>query len=186
MKKIVAVVIVVIVLFTSGCATVVEHKARAKVVKSQADVIVSDNEKYIERSELRQRAIKNGDNAVASGELVSQDGISASSGYEKGNPVIIINESNYDLDIEIADSHGRVFKFRLDRGEVKGGGDEPFKLEVGNNRVRSFRSKESNKRPFTETMMGVKSVPYFYYNEDKDNQDKSYCGFTIIRGGNGW
>lgn len=198
MKKIVAVVVVVwvIVLFTSGCATsfggwsgmplrAAENQAKAQVVKSQADVIISDNKMYIERSEWRQQAMKNGDNAAASGESASQDGISISKGCENGEPVIIINDSHYDLDIEIADSHGRVFKFQLARGESKGG-EKEFKLEIGNHRVRSFRARESNQRPFTETIMGVKSVPYFYYGTDKNNQDKSCCGYTIIRGGSGW
>lgn len=191
MKKIsVVFVLLLVVAMASGCASwsgiplrAAENKAKAQVVESQADVIVSDNEMYIERSEWRQQAIKDGDNAAASGESASQDGISISNGYKDGKSVIIINDSNYDLDIEIADSHGQVFKFRLDRGKSKGEEEGGFNLEVGNHRVRSFRARESNQRPFTETIMGVKSVPYFYYGADKDNR---YCGYTIIRGGSGW
>lgn len=208
MKKISGLVVVLLLgVLSAGCVTsgiqlqAAKNKAAAKVIGSQADTVVYDNEMYIARSRARHQSIvlENGEKAaVIKKEVLKKEKASSASikegeakesdskkedgsdaddfdegGYIDGLEVAFLNASSQAIRVRVDDPHGQFFSFTINEGETT-----IKRLEVGDFRVRSKRLHENQYR--TDGTIRVFSDKRFHIDGGH------YYGYAEFSGYGGW
>ncbi len=145
MKNVLVLMMVALVVVSSGCATYVG------TVTSGWKTQTYDNQMYIARSRHRHQLVeplKPGQTAAVLKEDPEAE-IFNEYGYKDGLTCIFVNDSRHELRLVIDDPHGQKFTFRLPSGRQEHDpstksrmtipGWTEMKLEMGLHRISAFR-----------------------------------------------